>query len=433
MLSSPLIAIGYTEGGRLISWIAAVLAVAVTIRLVQHWIGDETALLSGTFLWFVPLFLLSSFSFMTESLSILLTTASVLCAVRAVDSKHNYWVIGCGIFLVLGVLTHLWEAIILLPVVIVFARAGRWRTAIIMGVVTICTVAVSFLLTHLQPRGGSSLSSYSAFGGNNWQYLIDLNWWLPPVGLLDTGSRAASFGVSPLRAVSKLMLLYAVFMLLYWGYQSRREDDYSVVMFAWVLAGLSIPIALPRGFLAHYYYTWGLIVPIAITTAKVTKKFIDSSPSITLTQLSTLAVTISLLLPLVLTPVVPFVIGHETSITPAPGIQLVEPSDQALDRAEELKQYDLQSTDGIVFIEESVEVSDNEWSGSFPAYVLIYANLMITERTFDKPGGVSIVDSPPEDCTVIVYRDRVKTCTDTGNKSFESDYQGASVPFQVYG
>ena len=53
MLSSPLVAIGYTEAGRLISLLAAVIAVAATVRLVQHWTDNETAFLSGTILWLI--------------------------------------------------------------------------------------------------------------------------------------------------------------------------------------------------------------------------------------------------------------------------------------------------------------------------------------------------------------------------------------------
>jgi hypothetical protein len=210
-------------------------------------------------------------------------------------------------------------------------------------------------------------------------------------------------------------------MLLYWGYRARREDEYSVVMLAWVLAGLSIPLALPRGFLGHWYYTWGLVVPIAITTAEIAKQLVDDDFPITLAQFSTLAVTVSLILPLILTPVVPFTINNETSITPAPGVQLIEPSDQALNRAEELEQYNnLESADGIVFVGEFNQ--SRKWiAGSFPAYVLIYSDILVTERRFDKRGKVSITDSPPEECSVIVYSDRVRRCNGTGQSPIKSD------------
>jgi hypothetical protein len=118
LLSAPLIELGYVEGGRLISLLAAIVAVILVGRIGYELSGREVALLAPGILLIHPLFLTHSYAFMPETLSIALTTGCLLATIRYVnhdDTRYIYAAITC---FALGVANHMWEATILLPVVV---------------------------------------------------------------------------------------------------------------------------------------------------------------------------------------------------------------------------------------------------------------------------------------------------------------------------
>jgi len=421
LLSAPLVAAGYHEAGRLTSLVAAVGAVVALVLLVRHAFGPRAGLLAGAALWPQPLFLWGSFQFAPETLSIALTTAVLYAAAKHLTTGRPGWAaFGVGI-LVCAVATHLWEAVVVLPVAVLYATHRRWRFASGAVAIGATTVALVFGATHLQPTGGSTLATYGFFAGDNWRLWTHPGWWFPLIGPIDAPAGVTAAGLQPTRAASRLLLCTAVGASVLWSVAWRHTgDDRALVVLAWLVSGLAIPFALPAGALTHHYYLWGVVAPLAVTAGVMGDRAVDVvtergehlDARTTGVVVQSVPVLIALGLVVVATPFVPVVLGSDTvGIQPAgAGVH-----DDAIDRAADLRDADLETIDGVVFV--GNYSAGTFYGPSFGARVLVYSGYAIRgERAVTDPGGVEISDSPPSDCELIVTRYAVSEC-DTSSRS----------------
>jgi hypothetical protein len=89
-------------------------------------------------------------------------------------------------------------------------------------------------------------------------------------GTLDPGLNLAFFVglMIPLTAIS----LAAI------GYEWLRNPQSNLIFHAsWFASGLSIPILLPLGYQLHFYYVWGLLVPLAMAGGLILSRAIKLS------------------------------------------------------------------------------------------------------------------------------------------------------------
>ncbi|MFC7076752.1 ArnT family glycosyltransferase [Haloarcula halophila] len=268
LLIAPLVALGYVEGGRLVSLLAAIGSVAGAGYVGSQLADQRSALLAPAVLWAQPVFVRHAWVFEPDTLSISLTTGAVACVLRYLDTEDRRWFVGSAAMLVLGITNRMWEATIVLPLVVALLWEGRRREALWMALLAPLTAALVSFVTELQPSGASTLLVHSTrqtglgifLRPRFWTAHLDLHYGLPaPYGL----------GLT-------LLLPLSVGACLYWAIRARRTGELRVaVLAAWLASGLAIPLMLARGYLIHYYYLWALLAPFAVTVALVGNDAID--------------------------------------------------------------------------------------------------------------------------------------------------------------
>ncbi|WP_135661641.1 glycosyltransferase family 39 protein [Halorhabdus rudnickae] len=253
LLSAPLVGLGFVQGGRVVSLgaaiVASLLVASVGTRLVSHRAG----MFAAAVLWIHPLFRYLSTGYMPETLSIALTTASVAAMLLAAETGRRQWFgLALGAFLA-AITVHLWEATILLPLVVIAAYSGQWVRARVFVYVGLLGVLVVYVATGVQPVDGGGLVRYALW--NDFSVLLSLDrLWL----------RWAR-GLTPLSISLVATFPLAIGGCLLTGIQWLRKPSFeTAVLGSWLASGLAIPILLANGYQIHQYYTWAVLAPLAI-------------------------------------------------------------------------------------------------------------------------------------------------------------------------
>jgi hypothetical protein len=253
LLTTPLLALGYTEGGRLISLIGGIVSAALLYQLAHYFVDRQIAVLTPALLWIHPLFVRSSARWWPDTISIAFTLAALYAAFRYCDSHQRLWYLGTLLAVSLAITNHMWEATIALPLVALFAYERDWLEAAGVVLTTGTTIVFVWLATHLQPAGASSLTHYAVW--NNPMILLSPDWWIFIKGV---ASHPIVYSQTLTLPIGLVGLAWASVQV----YQTRGRRY--VVLTAWLVSGAAIPLLLPMGFDAHVYYLWGLLAPIAV-------------------------------------------------------------------------------------------------------------------------------------------------------------------------
>lgn len=106
-LSAPLLALGYHEGGRLVSLLATIATALILYQFVNELTGKRFAgLVAGFGFWVIPFTQRFAYAFQPEALSIALTTAVVYLTHRYITVKDAWAFHGSLVVLVCAILTH---------------------------------------------------------------------------------------------------------------------------------------------------------------------------------------------------------------------------------------------------------------------------------------------------------------------------------------
>ncbi len=252
LLASPLVATGYTEGGRLISYLAAVLTAVGAGYTASALYDHKAGVLTVAFLFVNPYYLRFTWTITPEGLGIALTTLAVAAVLRYHESEYDRWFLLSLALLSLGIFNHLWEATIALPMTLVLLeRRQLLRSGVVVVVVAVSVVGAK-LTTRLQPQV-VALSNYSVFD-NPLTIFLTPQWW------------AATDLFRPFFVSHSLVLWLGLFFAGYWGLRRVSSSDVRfTVLFGWTAAGLAVPVLLPKGHVVHDYYLWGLVVPVSLS------------------------------------------------------------------------------------------------------------------------------------------------------------------------
>jgi len=266
LLSAPLVALGYHEGGRLISFLCAIITTVIVKEIGSLLWSKQVGYLSAAILWTLPLYIRQSYSYMPEALSILLTTTAVYLTVYLVIRDEQIKTIYPLLLAVLFIapFTHTWEASVLLPVFGVFLYMGKYRKGISSVLATISGLLLNLFLTSFQPSSADGYRSHTIFHTGP-EVIFRPNFWLSNF-TLTTPTDIIRFLDN---TFISLVLPISVIIALSWAYLLCRDRSLQrIVLTLWTLAGLSIPFGLAAGYVRHFwYFQWGLLVPLAISTA----------------------------------------------------------------------------------------------------------------------------------------------------------------------
>jgi hypothetical protein len=410
-LSTPFVAVGYVEGGRLISWTAAIAGSLIVYALIQQFTTDNwPAVIGALLLWMHPLFMRLSYTYMPETLSIALTSGAVLAIFRYRDSKDLRWVAVGWACLILGITNHMWEAIIAGPIVAIFIYDRDYWFAGATSIITILSVGAIYAITELQPTGGSSLSGYGTHAVGI-EFLASPTFWIP----------FDSF--HPLYIAVMLTLPISLIATAYWGVIFlRQRDPTSLLLATWLLSALSLPLFLARGYSIHPYYGWAQLAPLCITGGIWAAKIVPALSE--WTSIPSRRV-IQSVVGGVFGVVVLYAIVFELGLLAGAGIPVVEEAtipaqhetldfgqETYRDAANEVRESDVYNSDEIVF------VGDWGQSSTPPKYVytkeatkiLIYSNVGIPERNIDQtnrgPSFISNTEAAKgiEECEILIIR-----------------------------
>lgn len=258
ILSSPLVALGYPQGGRLISLFAAILSSIFIYYICSELMNSRTGLLATTVLWANPLFLRFASRFWPETVSILLTTAAVAATIRHLSADDGRWFAAVLVLVALGIANHRWEASIIFPISAILIYRGKIRDAgLTIAWTAIGLIAVSKIVALQNPPSG--LMSRAVW--NHTGLLVSLEWWT-------RGFPSHTFYIAVVLILP--LALVSIVISLYW-FQQTREETWLIVG-AWLASGAAIPILLAGGY-NHYYYAWGMVVPFSIFTARAVLQF----------------------------------------------------------------------------------------------------------------------------------------------------------------
>lgn len=267
-LTVPLLALGYVEGGRLVSWVVSLASLVVLFFIGrQGWDTRIGAL--GTFLLAVsPAFSLFSYHILPENLSILFTSLAVLLAM--LPSPLTRWRGGLllAVF-TLGALNHIWETAILLPLLILLYRKRAWSwmvgllaLGVLVSGVNILVFGTNYFQVPLSQQ--HHIRQYSFL--HNADLFLSPRWWLPV-------DRVGSFP----NLVASGYFLLALGGVLYAAYRWLRGDgdDRTLLLASWLVAGLVPIFLLPRHYISHDYSVWGTLVPVSLGLAIVADRVVE--------------------------------------------------------------------------------------------------------------------------------------------------------------
>lgn len=267
LLSTPFIALGYREAGRLVSLVAAIVGAVVLSKLATDAYGHRAGLLAPLFLWIQPLFARFAARWWPEAVSIALTIGAVYAAYQYTQSDDRRFALLTLVLLGVAPTNHMWEASIALPITALFVATRKCRYAALSTIVTGAAIAGVWVGTSFQPAGASTLTQFGLH--NDPTILLDLSWW----------NRMAKFPTHPTVVEQTFLTPAAIIVTAITGYRAFDGfDPRDVLISTWVLSGLAIPLLLPFGADNHMYYLWGLVAPIALFCASETSRLISAAP-----------------------------------------------------------------------------------------------------------------------------------------------------------
>lgn len=279
-LASPFVALGYVEGGRLVSAVAALAVTVLAAFLAKRLFGRVAALLAPVLLWANPYFFRFAWAAMPEMLALCLSTAAVAAMVRfdAVDDER--WLaasLGC---LVLATWTHVWAVTVAVPLAAyLLARHRQWEAGWV-GVAAVGALAIVSLAASLQPAVPDQGFAVTSTGLDAELVGAWVAYWL------------RRFVSAPAFVAQGLLFVGAFATAGYWlrrAWTEIREGSLdheaegllepeppepsptlarAALLGSWALAGLALPLALPAGSVdGNSFYLWGAVVPVTLTAA----------------------------------------------------------------------------------------------------------------------------------------------------------------------
>jgi len=420
LLSSPFIAVGFYEGGRLISIAAAVATAAILAKIADELGLRRAALLVPPLIWLQPLFVRLAGRHMTDTLSTALTGAAVLAVLRYLDTGDRRWFVATNGLLVLAISNHMWEATIALPIVVLLAHRRDYARAVTTAVVVVAAVAVIWYITSLQPSGASTLTKYGTHTVGVGVFFTP-NWWLqhwqwPP---------------HPINVHTVLLLPLSIVLAVWFGRQFVRERDrISLLLTAWFASGMSIPLFLAGG-VGHMYHFWALMAPLALSGAIFLARGLDHVALPFERDTAVRGVMASLLVIALI-----YGAGFEAGAfarEPSPiADQLTDPTapplsdgvaaEEAVAAGRTIGEMGASNVSRVVFVGHEWNESRQFYRRASVAQILIYSGLLPRERSLPNTVNEVNPDGPtfwldneslPE-CEAVVYRNgenvSVRTC-----------------------
>ena len=266
-LTVPPLALGYVEGGRLVSWLASLASLAVLFLVGRRGWGTSVGALGAFLLSMSPTFVLFSYHILPANLSILFTSLAVLLAMSPSSLTRWRGALLLAVF-TLGALNHIWEAAILLPLLVLLYKkqARGWIVGLlILGVLVSGVNIFVFGTNYFQVPLGQQhhIRQYSFL--HNADLFLSPRWWLPV-------DRTGSFP----NLVASVYFLLALGGMLYAAYRWLRGDggDRALLLASWLVAGLVPIFLLPRHYVSHDYSVWGTLVPVSLGLAIVADRIV---------------------------------------------------------------------------------------------------------------------------------------------------------------
>jgi hypothetical protein len=397
LLSGVLTRLGYTEGGRLVSFVAAAVALTVVGYIAYNMFGRVAGITAPFGLIAHPMFIRQATAYQPETLSIALTALAVFLYVRFYDMGDRRLLGYAYVVLIASIMTHLWEAVILLPLVTVSLYYRSFRDAARTASVGVGTVGVLYQITHLQPSNASSLTGYGTMTHGHWQLLFEPTWWLHYFPL---GESLTGILTEPLSIMIGITLPLGVVWCVFWMTRALRTWGLEAWLLAsWFVSGLAIPLLLSRGFLGHDYYLWGLFVPLALTFGWGVEQTVETVESLNVAlPVAPANIALAIIVVVGTVPAVNIVAGEaseEQSITGDGELPAVEVG-------KEIRSYGIDDPNKIAFV--GLDSTENVYRYSFVSRILIYSEILVRGRNTGVDGP-SILNSTDEitDERVVVY------------------------------
>lgn len=378
LLSAPLVELGYVEGGRLVSFIAAIAATLLVIQIALILDEPRAAVLAPLALWAHPLFVRHSFAFMPESLSIALTSGSVLFALRYVETERTSHYLAVLVLLTLAITTHLWEVVILAPLCTILVVNSKYRQAGSVALVGLLVTGVSRVVAASQLTGSPPTNRFMLL--NAGPMFFQLEWW------------TRYLNPNPFDLVFSLTLPVAICLVVLWGtIWVRSRDRTALLLSTWLLSGIAIPFLFPGGFPYHRYYLWNVLVPLALSVGVLCAWIVPTRLPDSVTAKQAVNVLVGLLLLTAMINVAAFELGAVTlsgqdSVRYGGGNALTSPeTKQAAVRAGlGIRECGVAQAAALTFV--------GDWSQEAifwhpTGIVLVYSDTMVRTRYVDDGGG----------------------------------------------
>lgn len=258
LLASPLVAIGYIEGGRLISWLAILGSALLLSQIGRSLNRPKAGLIASTVFLATPYTLRFGYFMWPESLSIFFTSLAIYGILnwRLHQSQRGYILLLVGI--VFGIANHRWEAVVILPVMALLVKDRHWKHLVIIAAITLFTLIGVDLIIGLQPPA-TSLDHFLIL---NTGFTPFFTWEFWTTTGIDT-----VYGYNPYIVSYVTMMPLGILIAVHRGFQYlRQRRDIDLLLSTWTVSGLSIPFLLPGGAF-HFYYLWALCAPVAVGVA----------------------------------------------------------------------------------------------------------------------------------------------------------------------
>jgi hypothetical protein len=403
ILSSPLVRLGYYEGGRLVSLVAAIAAITF-VAIISRIVFDDPVIpiLAPILLWAHPVFIRVAYAYQPEATSIALTSGVILLLLKYLDTRNEWLFVGCIVLLGLSITNHMWEATIALPVATLLAYEKEWVKLGVISAITPIFALVVLFITGLQKKGAEQLMQYSA-SATGIEIYFSKDFWIisGPGGLPE-----------PTFPLSVAVMLYLVITAY------RRPNKKVLLLLSWLISGLFIIFALPRGFLSHNYYLWAVLVPLALSGAYIAKTILELLKQRadfdieTVVRITAVALLIFSCLWIGIFEAGSWgganapIIGESPYGSSTPPNQPIEGINQgeAVAAGEKINKMGINNASSIVF-------SGSEWETkkvyreTGVSRVLIYSGILVRERRHGNKGPkINPNTMPREDCSAVVHR-----------------------------
>ncbi|MFC6787138.1 glycosyltransferase family 39 protein [Halobaculum halobium] len=266
ILASPLVALGYVEGGRLVSFGATVVAAVCLAVVAKELFGRRVALLAPVALLANPYFIRYSWTIYPESVSVATTVAALAAILKYIRTSDEKWFYVSIAVALLGITNHSWEAIIGLPLVIVLLWRSEWKKITTTTIAIFSMVGMMFIATGFQPNPAETMKYAVINTGPG--LLWSGEWWSRWFQVINR------WPMPPYFAAHRLHMLLAFPTIGFWSWTARQRELGPDVMVGWLISGLTIPFFLPGG-VNHSYYLWGLMAPMSLTAAALVGQIVD--------------------------------------------------------------------------------------------------------------------------------------------------------------